>query len=81
MHGNLMYEVGRQRLAERQRAARQAAEASEQRAAARGRRARAAKPEEIALPVIPDYAHELFDGAAGAAADGAARGRHERTGR
>jgi hypothetical protein len=77
MHGNLMYEVGRQRLAERRRAARQAAEASEQRATARGRRARAAKPAEVVLPAIPDYAHELFDGQAG----GAVPGRPERTGR
>jgi hypothetical protein len=81
MHGNLMYEVGRQRLAEQQRAARQAAEASEQRAAARGRRARAVKPEEVALPPIPDYAHELFEGAVNGVPDTAARERHERSGR
>lgn len=61
MNGNLMYEVARQRVADQQRAARQA---GERRTAARARRARKARKETqetIAAPVIPDFAHEMFD--------------------
>jgi hypothetical protein len=64
MNGNTMYEVARQRVAEQQRAARQAGEAREQRAAARAsRRAKKGTPDTITAPVIPDFAHEMFDAA------------------
>jgi hypothetical protein len=53
-----MYEMARQRIAEQQRAARQAAEVREQRKATRGRRAKAET--EVATPAIPDFAHEMF---------------------
>jgi hypothetical protein len=62
MYGNAMYEVARQRVAEQQRDARRAREAREQRAALRAsRRAKKEAPEVIATPVIPDFAHEMFD--------------------
>lgn len=61
MNGNLMYEMARQRVAEQQRAAREAAQARSLRAAARGRRARAEAADAIAAPVIPDFAHEMFE--------------------
>jgi|HubBroStandDraft_2_1064218.scaffolds.fasta_scaffold1153437_1 hypothetical protein len=61
MNGNLMYEVARQRIAEQQRAARQAGQARERRASGRGRRAKAEAPEPIVTPVIPDFAHEMFE--------------------
>jgi hypothetical protein len=77
MNGNLMYEMARQRIAEQQRAARQAKEAREGRATARGRHGREAAAE-IATPVIPDFAHEMFEAAPDAVP---ARGRHEQTGR
>jgi len=64
MNGNAMYEVARQRVAEQQRAARQAGEAREQRAAARAsRRAKKGAQETIIAPLIPDFAHEMFDAA------------------
>ena len=64
MNGNTMYEVARERVAEQQRAARQAGEAREQRAAARAsRRAKKGTPDTITAPVIPDFAHEMFDAA------------------
>ena len=64
MNGNTMYEVARQRVAEQQRAARQAGEARQQRAAARAsRRAKKGTPDTITAPVIPDFAHEMFDAA------------------
>ena len=63
MNGNAMYEVARQRVAEQQRAARQAGEARERRAAARERRARKEAIETVAAPVIPDFAAEMFDAA------------------
>jgi hypothetical protein len=68
MNGSSMYEVARQRIAEQQRAARQAGEARERRAAARGaaargRHARKEAAEAAAMPVIPDFAAEMFDGA------------------
>jgi hypothetical protein len=63
MNGNLIYEMARQRIAEQQRAARQAGEARERRAAARGRRAKANAPEAIVTPAIPDFADEMFEAA------------------
>jgi hypothetical protein len=84
MNGNAMYEVARQRIAEQQRAARQAGEARERRAAARGRRARKEAPEAIATPAIPDFAHEMFDAARGAVPaprEEDTRGRRTRAGR
>jgi hypothetical protein len=79
-----MYEIARQRIAELHRAARQAGEAREVRAAARGRRARREAPETIAAPAIPDFAHEMFDAAREAVPaprEEDAGGRHARTGR
>jgi hypothetical protein len=56
-----MYEVAKQRIAEMQDAARRAGMAREQRAAARARRAGKKSAETIASPVIPDFAHEMFN--------------------
>jgi len=84
MNGNAMYEVARQRIAEQQRAARQAGEARERRAAASGRRARKEAREVIATPVIPDFAVEMFDEARDAVPaprQEAKRGRQTRAGR
>jgi hypothetical protein len=64
MYGHAMYEIAKQRMADQQRAAQQARELREaraQRAAARGRHGRKETPETIAAPVIPDFAHEMFD--------------------
>ena len=81
MNGNVMYEVARLRIADLHRTARQARLARE---AAHARRARKAAPESIAMPVIPDFAEEMF------AATGDTvpaprpenpRGRHARSGR
>lgn len=72
MNGGAMYEVARQRIADQQRAARQAGEARERRAAARGRHARKEAPEKIVTPVIPDFAEEMFNQEKG--------GRHARAG-
>ena len=80
MDGYAMYEVARERIAEQQRGARQAREARAQRAAARA--ARRAKKEAIAAPVIPDFAHEMFDvarDAVPAPRHEAGRGRHAGT--
>jgi hypothetical protein len=83
MNGNSMYEVARQRIAEQQRAARQAGEARERRAAARGRRARKEATEAVAAPVIPDFAAEMFDAEQDAvpARQEATDGSHARTSR
>jgi len=56
---HMYYELAQQRAAEMRRAAREAGQA---RAAAseRRRRGKAARSQEIAVPVIPDYAHEMF---------------------
>ena len=66
MDGSIMYDMARQRIAdqhlqaERHQSARQAARARKQaEAAARRRNAGAAQ-----VPVIPDYAHEMFSAAA-----------------
>jgi hypothetical protein len=84
MNGNVMYEMARQRIAEQQRAARQASEARAQRAIARGRRAGEEKPEAVVVPAIPDFADEMFD-PAGDAVPAPRRedagGRHARTSR
>jgi len=84
MNGNSMYEVARLRMAEQQRAARQAGEARQRRAAARGRHARKEAAEVVATPTIPDFADEMFDAGRDAVPaprreDG--RGRHARSGR
>jgi hypothetical protein len=84
MNGNSMYEVARQRIAEQQRAARQAGEARERRAAARGRHARKGATEAVATPAIPDFADEMFDAARDAVPTPGretTRGRHARPGR
>lgn len=78
----MMYEVARQLIAERQRNARQAGEAYQQRAAAREQRAAARRSrkrarEIVAAPVIPDYAHEMF----GAEQDAVPALREEASGR
>jgi hypothetical protein len=83
MNGNSMYEMAKQRMAERQRAAQQAGEARLLRAAARGRRARKEATEAVATPVIPDFAEEMFDAARDsvpAPRQEATRGRHARSG-
>jgi hypothetical protein len=85
MNGNLWYEVASQRVADRQRDARQAGEAREARAAARARRARNRAAQEPAVaPAIPDYAHEMFadlgDAVPEPRRDGE-RGRQTRAGR
>jgi hypothetical protein len=84
MNGNLMYEIARQRVAERQQAAREASEARALRAAARARRARDAAAKSVAAPVIPDYAHEMFEGVRDSVPTPRRqdeRGRHTRSGR
>jgi hypothetical protein len=84
MNGSSMYEVARQRIAEQQRAARQAGEARTRRAAARGRHARKEAAEAVAAPAIPDFAAEMFDGARDAVPEPrreAGGGRHARSGR
>ena len=60
MNGNLWYEVARQRVADRQRAARQAGLAREARAATRAQRARDKASQAPVAAAIPDYAHEMF---------------------
>jgi hypothetical protein len=83
MNGNLNYEIARQRVAERQRAAQEAGQARAARAAARARRKDAAA-EPVAAPVIPDYAHEMFEGlrdGVPASRQEDERGRHTRSGR
>jgi hypothetical protein len=64
MHGSIMYEVARQRIADQRRAAVKDGEARVSRAAARARRARKQADEPVAMPAIPDYAHELLAAAA-----------------
>ena len=64
MYGHAMYEIAKQRIAEQQRAAQQLREVREaraQRTAARGRRGKKETPGTVAAPVIPDFAHEMFD--------------------
>jgi hypothetical protein len=74
VNGNSMYEVVKQRIAEQQEAARKASLARQQRAAARGRRSRKEETETIAVPAIPDFAHEMFDAAPDAAGSRAKSG-------
>ncbi|HEY6492748.1 MAG TPA: hypothetical protein VIZ43_05705 [Trebonia sp.] len=61
MHGNLMYEMARQRIAEQRQTAQRAGTAREWRASARGRRARDEAAQAPVPPVIPDFADEMFD--------------------
>lgn len=82
MYGNIMYEVARQRVAERERDARAAAAAHRDRAAARGRRRKQA--DEIATPAIPDYADDIFAAAGDsvpAPREEMSSGRHARSGK
>ena len=83
MNGYAMYEVAKERVADQQRNARQAGQARAQRAAARAaRRAQKGAREAIAAPVIPDFAHEMFDlarDAVPAPRREAGRGRHAGT--
>jgi len=82
MHGNLMYEVARQRVAEQRRAAELAGEARARRKAARGRHAKGSSAETVAAPAIPDFAHEMFDGLQEAVpAPREEGGKHARTNR
>jgi hypothetical protein len=82
MNGNLMYEIARQRIAEQQRAARQADQARALRAAGRGRHAREELAEEIVTPAIPDFAHEMFKAAGDTVpAPESGRGRRARSSR
>jgi len=81
MNGNVLYEVARQRIAEQQRAARQASEERQRRAIARGRHARKEKQETIVAPAIPDFTDEMFDPARDAAPAPAAHGRYTRSSR
>jgi hypothetical protein len=87
MYAHAMYEIAKQRIAEQQRAAQQQREVREaraQRAAARAGRGRKKTPETIAAPVIPDFAHEMFDMARDpvpAPRQEDAGGRRERSGR
>jgi hypothetical protein len=79
MNGYAMYEVARERVADQQRDARRAGEA---RAARAARRAQKGAREAIAAPVIPDFAHEMFDvarDAVPAPRQEAGRGRHAGT--
>ena len=80
MNGNVMYDVARLRMADMQRAAQRARDARDARAAARARRARERALETV--PVIPDFAEEMF--AAGDAVPEPrpenTRGRHARSG-
>ncbi len=75
MNGNLMYEVARQRMAELHRAASRSRDARAARDAARGR-----NKDEVALPAIPDFAHELLAAIPTARPEGE-RGHRTRAGR
>ena len=86
----IMYEVAQQRIADQRRAAAKNGEARVSRAAARARRARKQAAEPVAIPAIPDYAHELLAAASRdsvpaprneAEQPEAGRGRHARAGR
>ncbi|HEY0938175.1 MAG TPA: hypothetical protein VGD91_31085 [Trebonia sp.] len=83
MNGYVMYEVARQRVADRHRDA-DAERAARQVSAARGRRgrhARAGEPDGAVLPAVPDFVHELLGGAVPAPRPEDTSGRHTRTGR
>jgi dihydroxyacetone kinase len=89
MYGSIMYEVAQQRISDQRRAAVKDGEARVSRAAARARRARNSAVEPIAMPAIPDYAHELLAATRAtvpaqrqeAGRPEAGRGRHARAGR
>jgi len=79
MNGNVMYDVARLRMADMQRAAQRARDARDARAAARARRARERALETV--PVIPDFAEEMFATTGDAVpAPRPERGRHARSG-
>jgi hypothetical protein len=78
-----MYEVARLRIADMHRAARQARAAHDAREVARSRRARKEAPETVAVPVIPDFAEEMFAATGDAVPEPRqenTRGRHARSG-
>jgi hypothetical protein len=75
MNGNLMYEVAKQRMAERHQAASRARDARAARDAARGRNSG-----EVTRQAIPDFVHELL-AAIPAARPEDERGRRTRAGR
>ena len=85
MNGDLMYEMAKQQMAERHRLAEQrqiARQARKSRATARGRRVLDEVPEAVVMPVIPDFADEMFDAARKAVPaprPEAGRGRHARS--
>jgi hypothetical protein len=84
MNGYVMYDMAKQRTAEKQRTAQRAREAREARAAARGRHSRKEALEAVATPAIPDFADEMFDAgrdAVPAPRREDERGRHARSGR
>lgn len=81
MNGNMMYEVAKQQIAERQRAAREAGEARARRAAARERRAKRAPGQEIVVPAIPDFADQMFEVAREGVSQQEGRRRRARSGR
>ena len=79
MNGNVMYDVARLRMADMQRAAQRARDARDARAAARARRARERALETV--PVIPDFAEEMFAMTGDAVpAPRQEHGRHARSG-
>lgn len=83
MHGNAIYEIARQQIAEQQRAARQAGEAGRRRAEARGRHRKPLEAEPV-VPPIPDYAEDLLGLARNtvpAPREEAPKGRPTRSGR
>jgi hypothetical protein len=83
MHGNLMYELARQRVAEQRQAAKHAADAARDRAAVRGRHAKRAELDAAALPVMPDFADDLLEvaDAVPAPREEVGRGHHAQSGR
>lgn len=80
MNWNLGYEIARQRMAERQQTAREAAKARTLRAA-RKRQAKGEAPDAVSLPAIPDFAYEMFEAARDTAPARETLGRHARSGR
>ena len=74
MNGTLMYEMAKQRMTERNQAASRSLAVRAARDAARGR-----NKDEVALPAIPDFAHELLAAIPGSRPEDP-RGRHARAG-
>jgi predicted phosphoribosyltransferase len=82
MNGQLMWDMAKQRSDERVRQASRRAAARAARAAARAQRAADAEPVAVSAPVIPDFAHEMFQPAGDAVPPPrpeSADGRHART--